>query len=406
MVTDFYPPYIGGVEVLVSNLSHELVRRGHEVAVATLSTPDAPPEEVDDGIRVHRIRTTTQRARSLYRSATRPWAPPVPDPAAVAHLRTVVAKESPEIVHGHDWLARSYLPLSAHRDAALVMSLHYFTLSCPKKNLMFEGTPCDGPRLAKCLGCAQRHYGTMKGAGVTIAHRAGAAFERRLVDLFLPVSEATAAGNQLEALKLPYVVLPNVVPRAPAPAAADDLLQSLPDAPFLLFVGDVRRDKGVDVLLDAYERLAQPPPLVLIGKVWPDTPSRLPDGARLLRDWPNAAVREAMRRCLALVVPSIWLEPFGIVAAEALAAGRPVIASAIGGLPEIVRDEQEGLLVMPGDPDALAHAIDRLVRDSRLRERLASNALQRAARFTPEVLLPELEAAYSRALRARAGRAG
>src|SRR5207245_2149222 len=65
MVSDFYPPYIGGVEVLVANLSRELVLRGHEVAVATLAGPDLPASSLDDGVRVHRIRTTTQRL-SVY----------------------------------------------------------------------------------------------------------------------------------------------------------------------------------------------------------------------------------------------------------------------------------------------------------------------------------------------------
>ena len=91
------------------------------------------------------------------------------------------------------------------------MSLHYFTHSCPKKNLMYEARRCTGPKLSKCLGCAGRHYGRPKGTVVTLAQWAGARADADLVDLFIPVSESTAAGNGLNASGLPYVVVPNFV---------------------------------------------------------------------------------------------------------------------------------------------------------------------------------------------------
>ena len=398
MISDFYPPFLGGVEVLVSSLSRELVRRGHHLSVATLAAADLPATQDDAGVRVHRIRSTTQRAEGLFANSDRPWAPPAPDPGAVAGLRRVLEQERPDIVHGHDWLARSFLPLKRRGGPRLLMSLHYFTLSCPKKSLMRAGRSCSGPGLAKCLMCAGHHYGAAKGAAIVAGQRASARAERRLVDVFLPVSEATAAGNGLPGSGLRYVVVPNFIEPAVDAEAHRALIEELPQQPFLLFVGDVRGDKGADVLLDAYERLRDPPPLVLIGKVWPDTPSRLPAGVTLHRYWPNPAVREAMRGCLALVAPSIWPEPFGLVVAEALAAGRPVVASAIGGIPEIVRDGEEGLLVTPGDAVALATALQRILAESNMRETLAANALRRSASYAPELVVPRLENVYNAVL--------
>jgi glycogen(starch) synthase len=95
-----------------------------------------------------------------------------------------------------------------------------------------------------------------------------------------------------------------------------------------------------------------------------------------------------------LVAPSVWTEPFGIVVAEALDAGRPVIASGIGGIPEIARDGLEGLLVQPGDVGALTVAMQRVIDDPALRERLGANARLRAARFAPATIVPLLESAY------------
>ena len=405
MICDFYPPFLGGVEMLVSGVSRELVRRGHEVFVATLGVQDLPVREEDAGVQVRRIEMAAQRAERLFASPARPWAPPTPDPEAVLRLRGVLAEARPDIVHGHDWLARSFLPLKRRRGAALVMSLHYFTLTCPKKNLMRHGQPCSGPGLAKCLACAGRHYGRAKGTAVVLGQRAFSRAEAALVDLFLPVSAATAAGNGLAAAGLPYEIVPNLVAPAGDPAPHAQLLDALPREPFLLFVGDVRRDKGAHVLLDAYARLSQPPPLVLIGETWPDTPRVLPPGARLLGGWPNAAVREAMRRCLALVAPSVWPEPFGIVVAEALAARRPVVASAIGGIPEIVREGREGLLATPDDPVSLASALERITGCEQLRESLAAGAAERSRLYTAQAVVQRFEQAYARVASTRSASA-
>jgi glycosyltransferase involved in cell wall biosynthesis len=401
MISDFYPPFVGGVEVLVSGLSRELVRRGHDVAVATLAAPGLPRTAEVDGVRVYRIASTAQRFGSLLATEARPWAPPAPDPEAVAALAGVLRRERPDVVHGHDWLARSFLPLKRRRGPALAISLHYFTHSCPKKNLMHRGAPCTGPALRKCLRCAGGHYGRAKGSAVVATQFAFSRADARLADLFLPVSAATAAGNGLPGSGLPYEVILNFAPAAPDPRPHAGLLELLPREPFLLFAGDLRRQKGIDVLLAAYARLADAPPLVLIGKPWPDTPQALPRGITLHENWPNAAVRAAMRRCLCLVVPSVWPEPSPIVVYEALAAGRPVVASRIGGLPEIARDGEEGLLVAPGDAAAVARALERIGRDDALREALAAGARRRAASFTPDAIVPRYEAAYERIVAAQ-----
>jgi glycosyltransferase involved in cell wall biosynthesis len=251
------------------------------------------------------------------------------------------------------------------------------------------------------MRCAGRHYGPLKGSAVVVAQQVFSRAERALVDVFLPVSAAAAADNGLDPCCSRCVVIPNVVPPARDSHRHAALLNQLPDVPFLLFAGDLRPAKGVEILLDAYRHMTVQPPLVLIGKVWPETPREFPPGVKVLCDWPNSAVREAMRRCLALAAPSILPEPFGLVVVETLAAGRPVVASAVGGIPEIVRHEVEGLLVPAGDVDALTAALDRLVADPGLRESLAENARRRAAGYEPAVIVPRIEAAYGQVIRAR-----
>src|SRR5215217_1744647 len=80
MLTQFYPPYIGGEERHVRNLSASLAARGHSVAVATLGNSDLPDFELDQDVRVYRIRGTLQRAEWLFSESGRRHAPPFPDP--------------------------------------------------------------------------------------------------------------------------------------------------------------------------------------------------------------------------------------------------------------------------------------------------------------------------------------
>jgi glycosyltransferase involved in cell wall biosynthesis len=396
LVTDFYEPYVGGVEVVVRSLAHELSGRGHNVSVVTLRTEGLPEYEEDGAIRVHRIPLTAGRFEGLFGHG-RTWAPPLPDPEASAGLRRIAVVEHPQIVHGHDWLARSFLPLKRVTRARFLMSLHYYTLSCAKKSLIYRGAPCAGPAAAKCIRCASRHYGAAKGPAVVATNFLFGRAERRAVDLFLPVSEATAMGNGLLDSGLPYEVIPNFVCDAPPlDREARQLVDTLPEGDFLLYVGDIRREKGVDVLLDAYRDLGNGPRLVLIGKLWPNWSPKLPPNVVFFEDWPNAAVREAQRRCLALVAPSVWPEPFGMVLIEALAAGRPVIGSRVGGIAEVVQHELNGLLVPPGDATALRTAVTSLVEDDWLVARLAEGARSSAGRFRAEAVVPRFEQAYAR----------
>jgi glycosyltransferase involved in cell wall biosynthesis len=401
MVTDFYPPLLGGVEVVVRNLALGLAGRGHEVSVATIQADGLAGQENDGPVRVHRVRCSTQRFGGLF-SQRRPWAPPTPDPEARKALRRLIMREKPDVVHGHDWLARSCLTaLGRRRRPAFLMSLHYYTITCPKKTLVYrDGSLCSGPGFSKCLRCAAEHYGPLKGAGVVAGNGVFAAAERRAVDLFLPVSAATARGNRLpDSDGARYEVMPNfLLEPPPLDPTERRLLEQLPSEAFLLFVGDVRREKGIDVLFDAYRRLEAPPPLVVIGKLWPDSITEMPPGVVLMTDWPNGAVRAAQQRCLALVAPSVWPEPFPTVVLEALAAGKPVVGARSGGIPEQISHGRTGLLVAAGDREELRLALDSLVSRPDLALALGEEAARAATAYTPERVLPRVERAYERAI--------
>jgi glycosyltransferase involved in cell wall biosynthesis len=400
MLAQFYSPIIGGEERHVQDLSAELVKRGHDVAIATLHMPGRAEFEMNDGLRVYRVKGTMQRCRWLYSQAERSHAPPFPDPEVMLGLRRIIAREQPQIIHAHNWMLYSFLPLKAWSGVPLVLSLHEYSLVCVQKRLMRFGVPCRGPGFVKCLSCASNHYGNLKGSVTTLSHRMMLPFERSAVDIFLPVSMATAIGNGLVENQLPFEIIPNFLPDAansrPEPEDIDKYVSQLPEDGYLLFVGDLSLDKGVSVLLRAYADLRNPPPLVLIGRTIKNTPKDLPQNVFLMNSWPHTAVMEAWRRSSIALAPSIWSEPFGIVAIEAMAMGRPVIASRMGGLMDIISDGETGFLIPPGDSASLAEAIQRLLDDKSLRERMGQGAMHRSQEFRASVVVPRIEAVYQR----------
>jgi glycosyltransferase involved in cell wall biosynthesis len=404
MLTQSYPPVVGGEERAVEDLGEELAERGHEVTVATLRQPGREPRD-SAGVRVQALDSLVYRLRRFYGDPDRRHAPPGPDPEAALGLRRLLREERPDVVHAHNWLVHSYLPVERRGDAALVLSLHDYGLRCATRRMLHRGAACSGPAPLKCGRCAVAHYGPPVGLATALGTRLGNSRLRRRVDLFLPVSAAAAELSGL-CPGDPFRVVPNFFRAAgAAPATDDPRLDELPDEPFLLFFGDATVDKGALVLARAYRELAQPPPLVFLGRRMVDGLGQVP-GVTAVGPWPRELVTATLRRCLFAVVPSVWPEPFGLVALEAAAAGKPVVASGIGGLREVVADGETGLLVAPGDAGALRAAMARLLADSALRERLGAAAADRAASFDAAAVVPQFERAYRTAIERRAARAG
>jgi glycosyltransferase involved in cell wall biosynthesis len=197
----------------------------------------------------------------------------------------------------------------------------------------------------------------------------------------------------------PFTVLPNFILDDASEGAGDDERDAdLPAGDFVLFVGDATRDKGIEVLLDAHHRLGHEPPLVVIGRPLSAAISAGAPGVVVLGTRPHDAVLRAFRRAAVTVVPSLCPETFGLVALEAMSMGSVVIAARSGGLSELVLDGVTGLLTPPGDPEALALALRRVLDDALLRTRMASAACQRAERFREEPVIGELERIYREAI--------
>ena len=175
----------------------------------------------------------------------------------------------------------------------------------------------------------------------------------------------------------------------------DDIPPTAPDAP-LLFVGDLSPDKGIQTLLDAYASLDAPPRLVLAGRSTEDW--QFPPGADWTGPLPHAEVVDLFRSARAVVVPSVWADPCPTVVLEAMAAGRPVVAAASGGIVDMVVDGLTGRLVPPGDAPALAAALSQVLGDPAAAKAFGEAGRDRAREFTISAVVERIEQMYRDAI--------
>ncbi len=392
-LSQFFPPVLGGEERLVFTLAQTLASR-NEVVVGTYGA-EVVVDEVE-GLQVHRIRPTTSRIPGVYQG-DRQFAAPAPDPAVSRGLGRLIDEFQPDVVHAHNWIVHSILPLRRRTSAAMLLTLHDFSQVCSIKRYMFmDEALCPGPTPRRCIPCTRQHYRGPVGP-LTYAGLVGTRpWKRRVLDHVLAVSRAVAEGNQLSRFGVPWDVVPNFVSdelgRDRAQLARPDWL---PDGAYWLFAGDLSHDKGVPTLLAAYGSLPESrPPLVLVGRRTTDTPTELPEGVVLVGPRPHAEVLAAFAGAVLAVVPSICPDACPTVVLEAMAHGVPVVGTAIGGMVDMIRDGVDGRLVTPGDAGELASALWELQEAPQVRQAMGEAALHQVTRFRASAVVARVEEVY------------
>jgi glycogen synthase len=393
-LAQFYPPVVGGEERHVRNLAIELAGRGHDVHVACLDV-GRPPQQ-DPGVTVHTLPNIGVKVPALYPTADRPLALPIPDPYVTRALARLVDAVQPDVVHAHNWIINSYLPLAAARRRPLVYSLHDYSHICPTKRLMFEDELCSGPGLRKCFTCTSDWYGAGRGPVIQSMVRTGRPVRNRVVDVFTPVSTFVGRANQLDEQGVRWQVVPNFVPDALLATGDVPRDPVLPAGDYLFFAGDLSDQKGVTTLLAAYDRLdpATRPELLAVGRESMDL-SVLPAGARVAHDLAHDQVVSGFRHARAAVLPSKWPDPCPTTVLEAMALGAPLVTTHMGGIADMVTDGESALVVAPGDVGATAAALDRIATDRELAARLAARARIEVQRYLQSRVAADLEEIYA-----------
>ena len=370
----------GGDCTYLFALQRLLEQRGHDTAVFSMRHPQnlpCPQEEyfVDflDYAELNRRKNPLNAVRVLSRSI---WSR-----QARRNVARLVADWKPDIAHFqnvHAHLTPSILgPLEA-AGVPVVWTLHDYKLICPNDNFFSNGRVCEECKGGRFWRCAWNRC--KKGSRAASAVAALEAYVHRHLDLPSRVAAFVAPSGFLRDKFVEFGwpadkihVLPNFLPEMP-PATGP-----APEG-HGLYLGTLLPTKGVDVLLRALAKAPAHPFHILGDGVERPRLEKLASqlglasrvtfcgflgGAELAREIEGA-------RYAAL--PSIWYENGPYAALELMARGMPLIASAIGGLPELVRDGETGLLFPPGDADALADRINRLCRNPALGRELGLRA--------------------------------
>jgi glycosyltransferase involved in cell wall biosynthesis len=343
----------GGAEIATLALRDGLRARGHQ---AELLSSSAQPSDLPI-LADHVCWGTTGRGQMLLETA---------NPFAWLKLRRLLREFQPDVVHVKMFLLElSPLILPLLREVPSLYHVSWLRPICPTgSKLLPDRSPCTQPAGWTChkSGCLSLSDWTLAMTQMRLWRRWSGAFDR-----FVTASEFTS--SRLYADGLPKAtVIPTGVPVRPA-------RPSLGDAPVAFFSGRLVKEKGADVLLKAWEAVVRqiPSARLIIAGDGPDRPlleklaqsfgDAANGGVEFLGHVPSSKIEEVARKAWVTIVPSLWAESFGLVAAESSMRGTAVIASRVGGLPEIVAEGENGDLVDPNRHDQLSEALLRMFRD-------------------------------------------
>ncbi|MFD8419717.1 glycosyltransferase [Streptomyces sp. NPDC059668] len=349
-------------------------------------------------------------ARSLPRKAAIPLLVPW-NPAVRAELAARLRTERPDVVHVHNvfpLLSPAVLAACADAGVPAVATLHNYTQVCPPGTLQRDGRPCT-----ECVGSAPlpavRHGCYRNSRLATVPLAVSLSVNRRRwwsgVDRFFCISAAqrdvlVRAGMPSERLVVKHNFVPE--PGARREGAGEHLL----------YLGRLAEAKGVRLLMAAWDELAAGGgvgvPLVIAGTgpLEPEVTAWAAgrDDVRYVGLYDTAECRKAIARAVAVVAPSTWLEAFGLVVVEAMAAGVPTVAAGHGAFVELVADGVTGLLHRPGEADSLASCLRRITAEPDRNQEMGQAARRRYEQgFSPAVGLDRLLEGYRTAIAVRSG---
>ncbi|KJF18079.1 MULTISPECIES: glycosyltransferase family 4 protein [Acidithrix] len=322
----------GGVQSQVVGLTLAMRAHGHEVELFAPCDDLIPPYDM------------VCLGPSLRLRANGSIAPTGLRPSTMAKLRHELRSYSYDVVHLHEPLA-------------------------------------PGPSLVTLASVEIPIVGTFHRQGVSLAYlafgRAMSPLARRITRRFAVSAEAAKTASRV--IGGSYEILGNGVDLGRYSTGPIWPKES----PVVLFLGRHENRKGLEVLLRSVELVRSPATFWIAGD-GPETPVLHKKFSHLSNvDWlgriSDAEAASRMRAADVFVAPSLFGESFGVVLLEAMAASGAVVASDIRGYREVARKDREALLVAPGDPEALALSIDRVLQDDKLKERLVSSGLQRAS---------------------------
>ena len=392
----------GGSERYVFELSRLLGDRGHETIPFAMEDPANEPSrysalfvssvELSDPYRmpIWKRLGTAKRILSSHEAASRIGILSDMSEPDVAHLHNIYHHLSPSILK----------PL-VDRGVGIVMTIHDYKLMCPALRFYNNGRVCEKCRPLHYAGCVSGRcvHGSRAASALCAVemfiHDATRAYTSR-IDRFIAPSRFVA--TKLLGRGLPeeqVAVIPNFIDSERwTPGAGDD------GGDYIIFSGRLSNEKGIETLVRAVAELPHVP-LKIVGSGMLETRAR-----QLARELGAAnveftgfksekEVRRLVQGSRFICTPSEWYENAPMTVLEAFACGRPAVASRIGGIPEMVREGETGMLAEAGDHEDLRRAISSLWDDPGLARKMGANARRLAeTEYSPSAHYEKILATY------------
>jgi glycosyltransferase involved in cell wall biosynthesis len=401
-VNQFYYPR-GGADKYFLDLTKTLTEAGHQVAVFSMAHPKNWPSpwssyfvsrvSFNEGNLVDKLKTP---GRVLYSRE------------AKMKFARLVRDFQPEIIHLHNiyhHISPSILTVAKEYKIPVVLHLQDYKLICANHSLFTKGAICERCRPDKYYECLKNKCIKNSWAGSALAvaemylHHSILKIYGKNVDWYIAPSQfmkdkVVSFGHPAENISVIFNPYNAEISTATFPE------ENQPDAPYLLYFGRLSLEKGLETFIRAAAQSGQKAKIV--GEGGEEASLRkLADQLKAPVEFigfkNNQELRPIIQGAKAVVIPSIWDENMPLSLMEAWSLGKVVIASRIGGLPEAIQDNKNGLLFNPGDAADLTRKIRQL-------DKIDCLAISRAAKktvadFSPEKNLQQVLAVYQRLLK-------
>lgn len=355
--------YRGGEDTVVDAEIDLLRRHGHEVLVY-----------LRDNEEITRMKNHQAALQTLWSHK------------AYADVTSLSEKFKPELIHSHNTfplISPSLYSVAHQLNVPVIQTLHNFRLICPQATLLRNGVQCEDcvgnlPWRAIVHRCYRNSLSqSTVSSSMIMLHRLLRTWHTK-VTRYIVLNQL--CRDKFLAGGLPFDLLrikPNFVDSANEPEWAHRNGG--------IYIGRLSEEKGLKVLAEALSQLPDSQ-IDVYGKGDLQTYVEATRGLNYKGFRVTDELQDCLQQAAYLVVPSTGVESFGLVAIEAFAAGTPVIASASGGLREIVVNGKTGLLVEPGNSDALARAIA-FAEDHPDQMKIMGRAARQAylTRYTPDI---------------------
>jgi glycosyltransferase involved in cell wall biosynthesis len=401
VLSNYFPPkFVGGAETYAYQMGVELVKKGFRVDVITSrSLGENPVEDEMDGIRVHRI------VPRIFTNIIKPNNPfslycfnSLFNPLSY-RLLPLIKKIDPDIIHLHMINLFDIIALTRSLVKPTVWTIHDYWPICPLGSLY--NFKKDQPCMKDCARCI--YPPLLQGSSkFQLSRRARALSElEKKISLFIVPSNFM----RKKLLEFNYVKEDKVRVIRNGINIDEFPYTSIEPTKNILFVGKLCREKGCEHLVKAMPQILSHVPDAKLLIVGPGTEKekqmllslvrelKIEGNVEFLGKIPN--VSSYYQKANVIVLPSITFENCSLVILESLASGRPVIASALGGTPELIEDGKTGFLLEPRNPYQISEKVVRVLLDDDLAKKMGKAAREKAEKeLSMRAHIEKLESVY------------